>query len=283
MGRRSKCAYRAEEQSEPEPDSEDEAEPRTRSKRLRKASKEDVNAEKMGKGSQGKGGSSRAQAAQKAGRSACQQSDGVMGEADAADVEKYEKQVNFYITEGDTLQAPAKLSVEERDKVIREAMRLMLFKQHSKPDQPVRRQEIVDAINSTTLHRPSNLSSYVIKQAQRRFAEVMGLEMKEIELKVHLSQGKGKSKLGGGSSSSSAYVLRSLLPASIREKYVEAGNVQYDKGFAMVVFSLLATNAGKISDGDLWAYLEQIGVTKGEVHPTFGKPELQLDTMEKQK
>lgn len=43
-------------------------------------------------------------------------------------------------------------------------MRLMLFKQHSKPDQPVRRQEIVDAINSTTLNRPSNLGSYVIKQ-----------------------------------------------------------------------------------------------------------------------
>ena len=56
---------------------------------------------------------------------------------------------------------------------------------------------------------------------------------------------------GAGSSSSSAYVLRSLLPASIREKYVEAGTVQHDKGFAMVVFSLLATNAGKISEGEV--------------------------------
>ena len=40
----------------------------------------------------------------------------------------------------------------------------MLFKQHSKPDQPVRRQEITEAINSTTLNKTSNLSSYVIKQ-----------------------------------------------------------------------------------------------------------------------
>ena len=35
--------------------------------------------------------------------------------------------------------------------------------------------------------------------------------------------------------------------------------------------------------GDLWAYLEDLGVAKGEVHPVFGKPELQLETMEKQK
>ena len=57
--------------------------------------------------------------------------------------------------------------------------------------------------------------------------------------------------LTAGSSTSNAYVLRSLLPAAIREKYVEAGTVQYDKGFAMVVFSLLSTNAGKIAEGEL--------------------------------
>ncbi len=38
-------------------------------------------------------------------------------------------------------------------------------------------------------------------QAQQRFAEVMGLEMKEIELKAHVNHGKGKSRLGGGKSS----------------------------------------------------------------------------------
>ena len=35
-------------------------------------------------------------------------------------------------------------------------------------------------------------------QAQRKFAEVMGLEMKEVELKAHINHGKGKSRLGGG-------------------------------------------------------------------------------------
>ncbi len=52
-----------------------------------------------------------------------------------------------------------------------------------------------------------------------------------------------------GSKTGNAYVLRSLLPSSIRENHVEAGNVQVEKGFTMVVFSLLSTNAGKISEG----------------------------------
>ena len=55
---------------------------------------------------------------------------------------------------------------QERDKVVREVMRLMLFKQHSKADQPVRRQEISDRINAVTAHRPASLGSYVIKQVR---------------------------------------------------------------------------------------------------------------------
>lgn len=63
-------------------------------------------------------------------------------------------------------------------------MRYMLFRQHQKPDQLVRREELSKLIQSRNKDggkRAGNLGTYIIANAQARFPVIFGMEMKMVE------------------------------------------------------------------------------------------------------
>lgn len=78
-------------------------------------------------------------------------------------------------------------------------MRYMLFRQHLKPDQLARRDELSKLIQSRYKDggkRGGNLSGYVIAQAQARFPVIFGLEMKMVEI-APASRAGGKAHAKG--------------------------------------------------------------------------------------
>ena len=72
------------------------------------------------------------------------------------------------------------IASQEKDKLVAEVMRYVLFSQH-KDGAPVQRSKISELITtlSPTLKRV-NLAGYVIAQAQVKFVKVFGMEMKEL-------------------------------------------------------------------------------------------------------
>lgn len=67
---------------------------------------------------------------------------------------------------------------QEQDKLVREVMRFMIFRQSEKPEVPVPRGELSKITSS---HKKAN-GRFIIKLAQARFCKSMGLELKELKV-----------------------------------------------------------------------------------------------------
>lgn len=81
---------------------------------------------------------------------------------------------------------------QEREKITREVMRLMLFRQKSQPDVPVPRNELTKVIlGNYKDSKKSNMGTLGIALAQESFCKVMGLELKELTI-APISKGKNK-------------------------------------------------------------------------------------------
>ena len=79
---------------------------------------------------------------------------------------------------------------QERDKLTREVMRLMLFRQKSQPDVPVPRSELTKVILVSYKEcNNSNLVNLAVALAQDAFCKVMGMELKELVI-APVSKGK---------------------------------------------------------------------------------------------
>jgi len=78
---------------------------------------------------------------------------------------------------------------QETDKLVREVMRFLIFRQSAKPGVPVPRGDISKI---TATQRRAN-GSYIIQLAQERFSRCMGLELKEIKVpsEKDIKQGLG--------------------------------------------------------------------------------------------
>lgn len=85
--------------------------------------------------------------------------------------------------------------MQEQEKLLREVMRLMLFRQKSQPDVPVPRNDLTKLIlASYHSSKKTNVSNAIIALAQESFAKTMGLEMRELKVKP---VSKGKIKIAG--------------------------------------------------------------------------------------
>lgn len=83
----------------------------------------------------------------------------------------------------------------QTEQLMAPVMRYMLFRQHQKPDQLVRRDELSKLIQSNYkdgAKRGGNLGTYVISQAQAKFPVIFGLEMKMVEVSGTRAAGKAK-------------------------------------------------------------------------------------------
>ena len=93
--------------------------------------------------------------------------------------------------------------MQEEQKLMRDVMRHMLFRQKAMPDVPVPRNDLTKIILASYKDtKKANMGNAVIALAQESFPKTMGLEMKELRV-APIS--KGKTKLAGE-------VLLSLMP-----------------------------------------------------------------------
>lgn len=114
--------------------------------------------------------------------------------------------------------------VQEEEKLMRDVMRHMLFRQKAMPDVPVPRNDLTKLILASYKDtKKANMGNTIIALAQESFPKTMGMEMKELRV-APIS--KGKSKLAGKASCSYHLSLASFVnpwpargswPHSLRE------------------------------------------------------------------
>ncbi|ONM51375.1 hypothetical protein ZEAMMB73_Zm00001d018804 [Zea mays] len=71
------------------------------------------------------------------------------------------------------------ISKEEKDKLVAEVMRYVLFKTHQSSDCPIKREELTGII--TKNYRQRALPTLVINEAKERLAATFGYEMRELQ------------------------------------------------------------------------------------------------------
>jgi len=185
------------------------------------------------------------------------------------------------LREWDANPVVTKLSKDELARLVSAVMRHMLFK--SPTAGPVTREELVGLVNG--IHKGQrNLSAYVIAVAQDKFPAAFGMEMKEL-LKPKPNADPRKQAAKGESSATKCFVLRSLLPVSMRRRYVHLPEDLAFQSFTMTTLALLVANStsGGIPEDALWFHLSLLGIVKGVHHPTFGDPEQMMARLFKQR
>jgi hypothetical protein len=169
---------------------------------------------------------------------------------------------------------------QERDKLVAEMMRCMLFKIHQHPGVPVRREELTQLV--TKNYRQRNLPAVVITQAQKKFASIFGYEMKELQRSrpsksnnVRSSQQSKLLNLVGqmfglwrlacptymlmyfgstvfvGMTDSKSYILKSMLPEELRTKLVENKETSHFLGLTFAIVGIVQLVGGKVLEDAL--------------------------------
>jgi hypothetical protein len=162
-------------------------------------------------------------------------------------------------------------------------MRTMLFMQH-RDGAPVQRQKLSELVTrlSPQLKR-ANVASYVIAQAQLKFAQIFGYEMKELERVQAKRSGAGRGAVVA-SEPTKEYVLKSMLPARLRREWVDQPEELAERGFCVTVCALVSIAGGKIEEDALWKHLRALGVhPEDEAHPKLGNARAALARLQKRR
>jgi len=175
----------------------------------------------------------------------------------------------------------ADISTEERDKLVAEMMRCMLFKIHQHPGVPVRREELTQLV--TKNYRQRNLPAVVITQAQKKFASIFGYEMKELQ-RSRPSKSNNVRSSQQSMTDSKSYILKSMLPEELRTKLVENKETSHFLGLTFAVVGIVQLAGGKVPEDILWQYLRRLGLDEhDEKHPHFGNVKQAIETIIKQR
>eukprot|EP00262_Sarcandra_glabra_P017977 TRINITY_DN6323_c0_g2_i1.p1 TRINITY_DN6323_c0_g2~~TRINITY_DN6323_c0_g2_i1.p1 ORF type:complete len:101 (+),score=17.43 TRINITY_DN6323_c0_g2_i1:83-385(+) len=83
------------------------------------------------------------------------------------------------------------VSEEEKDKLVAEVIRNVLFKTHHNSGCPIKRDELTQLI--TKNYRQRSLPSIVIKEAREKLSSIFGYEMKELQRCRPSSTNQGRS------------------------------------------------------------------------------------------
>eukprot|EP00191_Tetraselmis_sp_GSL018_P004835 CAMPEP_0177606308 /NCGR_PEP_ID=MMETSP0419_2-20121207/17228_1 /TAXON_ID=582737 /ORGANISM="Tetraselmis sp., Strain GSL018" /LENGTH=240 /DNA_ID=CAMNT_0019100641 /DNA_START=639 /DNA_END=1361 /DNA_ORIENTATION=- len=173
------------------------------------------------------------------------------------------------------------VTVEEKDALVSELMRYLLFKNHSKNGRPVSHKELCEVVTKRYDNSKPGLPSLIIKFAQLKFVELFGMEL----CAFRRPTAKEASRARGSAPSERGtlwYCLRSALPDDLQRRLVHG---PMDKtafhGFAATVLACVELCGDEgIPEDELWRMLEMVGVAKGTAHPTLGRPEELLAQME---
>ncbi|KAF8714094.1 hypothetical protein HU200_028095 [Digitaria exilis] len=174
------------------------------------------------------------------------------------------------------------ISKEEKDKLVAEVMRYMLFKTHQTSGCPIKREELTGIV--TKNYRQRALPTLVIKEARDRLAATFGYEMRELQRSRAPSTRSGRPSQQPSSVDAKSYVLISQLDPEVYSKYVEDKEAAPLTGFSFTVISLVHLAGGKISEEDLWHQLKRLGLHEtDENHPVLGNNKQALELLVQQR
>ncbi|GMN45342.1 hypothetical protein TIFTF001_014525 [Ficus carica] len=192
------------------------------------------------------------------------------------------------------------ISNEEKDKLVAEVIRYVLFKTHHNAGCPIKREELTQIV--TKNYRQRALPGFVINEARDKLAAIFGYEMRELQRSRPSSTSQGRSSQQS-SVDAKSYVIVSKLPPDVYRKYVENENTAHLNGFAFVVISIVHLSGGKIAEvfcapltelelllvvvgtvESLWHQLRRMGLVENdENHPVFGNAKQALEALVQQR
>lgn len=176
------------------------------------------------------------------------------------------------------------ISTQKADRLVAQVVRHMLFRHHGEPGVPVRREDLVKIVLANYRQR-RQLPGHIVVRAQARLADVFGYEMRELErMAAHGPPVPGDAPKDP--SAGKSYVLRSLLPAELRARFVDDPRRRAEqlRALGLVVVGLLRASQDRLEEKQLWGYLGRLAVERGqEDHPAFGNVRQAFAELEKQR
>ncbi|CAL5076853.1 unnamed protein product [Urochloa decumbens] len=175
------------------------------------------------------------------------------------------------------------ISKEEKDKLVAEVMRYMLFKTHQTSGCPVKREELTGII--TKNYRQRALPALVINEAKDRLSATFGYEMRELQRTRAPSTRAGRpTQSQQVNVEAKSYILVSQLDPEVYRKYIEDKEAAHLSGFSFTVITLVHLAGGKISGDDLWRQLKRLGLKENdENHSVFGDNKQALELLVQQR
>ncbi|KAF3683721.1 General regulatory factor 11, OMICRON,RHS5 [Capsicum annuum] len=178
----------------------------------------------------------------------------------------------------------------EKDKLVAEVVRYVLFKTEQSSGCPIKREELTQLITGKN-YRQRNLPAFVINEAKSKLSSIFGFEV---------SRGINHGDIGGVSwdfvllaeslqfspvaADAKSYILRSQLPADVYTACVEDKKKSHVTALAFVVTSIVRLAGGKINEENLWPHLRRLGLSEtDESHPVHGNVKLALEAIVQQR
>uniref|UniRef100_A0A2N9F9S0 MAGE domain-containing protein n=1 Tax=Fagus sylvatica TaxID=28930 RepID=A0A2N9F9S0_FAGSY len=169
------------------------------------------------------------------------------------------------------------LSKEEKEKLVAEVIRYVLFKTHQNSGCPIKRDELTQLV--TKNYRQRALPAAVINEAKEKLSSIFGYEMRELQRSRPSSTNQGRSSQQSLADAKS-YILISQLPADVYSKYVEDVNTTHLTGFTFVILGVVHLAGGKIPEENLWHHLRRMGLSDSdEIHPVLGNVKQALEAL----
>lgn len=174
------------------------------------------------------------------------------------------------------------ISKEEKDKLVAEVMRYVLFKTHQSSDCPIKREELTGII--TKNYRQRALPTLVINEAKERLAATFGYEMRELQRTRAPAKRSGRPAQPQFNADAKSYVLVSMLDPEVYSKYVEDKAAAHLSGFAFAVIGIIHLAGGKMPEEDLWHQLKRVGLNENdEAHLVLGNNKQALEHLVQQR
>ncbi|KAJ1702600.1 hypothetical protein LUZ63_002379 [Rhynchospora breviuscula] len=174
------------------------------------------------------------------------------------------------------------ISIQEKDKLVAEVIRYVLFKTHQSSGCPIRREELTQIV--TKNYHQRSLPSLVINEAREKLSSIFGFDMKELN-RMRPSSNRPAARASQQSNvDAKSYVIISKLPADQYTKYVENKEASHLTGFAFVVIGIIHLAGGKLSEENIWHQLKKLGLSESdEKNPIFGNCKQTLDMLVQQR
>ncbi|XP_051130060.1 uncharacterized protein LOC127250696 [Andrographis paniculata] len=171
------------------------------------------------------------------------------------------------------------ISEHEKDKLVGEVIRYILFKYEQNSNCPIKREELTQLITRKG-YKQRTLPAFVIDEAKRKLSSIFGYEMRELQR----PRAAGRASQSHLSAEAKSYIIISQLSADIYRKFVEDPRSSPTSGFTFVVVGIIHLGGGKLSEENLWHHLMRLGLHKNdENHPEFGNIKLALETLVQQR